>query len=521
MFSTYTKLNHLAGLIILAIVFSLSHTLEFLYSSNQNQYFLHGLAQGGLGYLYRDWLANTIDPTPLFSALVKYTYIYFHEYLFYFYYGILSGVFLYSLTGIAGKIFPSDYYREKILLLVFSLLIIYSKAFSDFTSNLTGIDTGWILTSGIAGQYFPGSYLQPSTFGVLLVAAIGLFLHQKTSRAVVCLLIAATIHPTYLLSAAILTVSFMVATFRQDQTIKRPFFIGLSALLMALPITLYVMIMFSPTASEIYTNSQSILAQYRIPHHAIPGQWLGTIVYLKIVLVSIAIWTVRKTTLCTLLSIPFVTGLLLTIAQVITKSNFLALLFPWRVSAFLFPISVVIILANIINVLFVKFPFFLKKGRVQLVVIGGVVLVVIVGYGIGSMRNDMKLRTDRVEKPVMNHIKETGKAGDVYLIPPDTTFPVIFEDFRLYTGLPVFVDFKSIPYKDVEVIEWYTRLQMAKAFYRTLDMGILKTLVNNYKVTHIIVPADQTGFELLPSLESDYRDNCYGVYQVKTDRLKN
>ena len=28
------------------------------------------------------------------------------------------------------------------------------------------------------------------------------------------------------------------------------------------------------------------------------------------------------------------------------------------------------------------------------------------------------------------------------------------QQFRLHTGAPIYVDFKAIPYKDVEVIEW-------------------------------------------------------------------
>src|SRR4051812_6820563 len=45
-----------------------------LYYSNQNQYFLHGLAAAGRGDLARDWLVTTRDPTPLFSAAVTWTY---------------------------------------------------------------------------------------------------------------------------------------------------------------------------------------------------------------------------------------------------------------------------------------------------------------------------------------------------------------------------------------------------------------------------------------------------------------
>src|SRR5690242_17866429 len=41
------------------VLFAVAHTQCPLYYSNQNQYFLHGLAAGGLGYLNEDWLANT------------------------------------------------------------------------------------------------------------------------------------------------------------------------------------------------------------------------------------------------------------------------------------------------------------------------------------------------------------------------------------------------------------------------------------------------------------------------------
>src|SRR6516165_2538625 len=76
-----------------AIVFGVSYTQPPLYYSNQNQYFLHGLARGGLGFLNEDWLANTADPTPVFSALVAFTYRYLSESLFYVYYLLILGAY--------------------------------------------------------------------------------------------------------------------------------------------------------------------------------------------------------------------------------------------------------------------------------------------------------------------------------------------------------------------------------------------------------------------------------------------
>src|SRR6476620_3752090 len=88
------------ALLLVAAVFALAHAQAPLYYSNQNQYFLHGLAQGGRGFLDEDWLARTADPTPAFSALVAFTYRYLHESFFYIYYLLILGIYLHALVGI-------------------------------------------------------------------------------------------------------------------------------------------------------------------------------------------------------------------------------------------------------------------------------------------------------------------------------------------------------------------------------------------------------------------------------------
>jgi hypothetical protein len=72
----------LARFLFWSLVFGVAYTQPRLYYSNQNQYFLHGLATAGLGFLKDDWLARTADPTPIFSAIVALTYRYLHESLF-------------------------------------------------------------------------------------------------------------------------------------------------------------------------------------------------------------------------------------------------------------------------------------------------------------------------------------------------------------------------------------------------------------------------------------------------------
>src|SRR2546423_1114855 len=71
-----------------------------LYYSNQNQYFLHGLANAGVGHLDEDWLANTRDPTPVFSALVSFTVRHLHPWAFHAYYALLLGAYAAAMLGL-------------------------------------------------------------------------------------------------------------------------------------------------------------------------------------------------------------------------------------------------------------------------------------------------------------------------------------------------------------------------------------------------------------------------------------
>src|SRR5579875_2199367 len=83
-----------------SLLFGLAYTQPPLYYSNQNQYFLHGLAQSGHGFLNEDWLANTADPTPLFSALVAFTARYLSDSFFYIYAILLIVIYFQALIGI-------------------------------------------------------------------------------------------------------------------------------------------------------------------------------------------------------------------------------------------------------------------------------------------------------------------------------------------------------------------------------------------------------------------------------------
>src|SRR5688572_3588681 len=104
--NTPLRLTGLGPPLVWAVVFAVAHTQSPLYFSNQNQYFLHGLAAGGRGDLDRDWLANTRDPTPVFSSAVAVAYRVFGEWPLQAGYFVLLGVYFVSLVALVHALWP-------------------------------------------------------------------------------------------------------------------------------------------------------------------------------------------------------------------------------------------------------------------------------------------------------------------------------------------------------------------------------------------------------------------------------
>ena len=70
--------------------------------------------------------------------------------------------------------------------------------------------------------------------------------------------------------------------------------------------------------------------------------------------------------------------------------------------------------------------------------------------------------------------------------------PYDLQRFRLYTGAPIWIDFKAIPYKDAEVLEWLDRLRVAQGLQEQVRAGDLAGAVGEMRhrgITHLVVPA--------------------------------
>ncbi|MGH2605311.1 MAG: hypothetical protein ACRDG5_01845, partial [Anaerolineales bacterium] len=194
-----------AGLsLLVAVIYAQSP----LYTSNQHQYFLHGLARAGVGLLREDWLAGTRDPTPVFSLLVEATVRLLGPTAFYFEYALILGLYVISLRTIvsAAGILPGGG-RTRAAFAV-AVIALHSAALRFVLRRALGPDWEFALEGGVAGQRLLGAVFQPSVFGVFLLSSVAAFLRRRTLLAAACAAIAASFHPTYLLPAAVLVLAY-------------------------------------------------------------------------------------------------------------------------------------------------------------------------------------------------------------------------------------------------------------------------------------------------------------------------
>ena len=504
-----------ATFLLRAFVFGLAYGQAPLYHSNQNQYFLHGLAAAGFGFLQEDWLANTTDPTPIFSFLVTTTYHHLHEYAFYSYYFLLFGIYSASMASLFSFL-AGERNSTRLRSSFFAFFVLIHSAMLRWGSDhLLGRDYAWYLQSGVAGQYALGPMFQPSTFGVLLILSISLFVRRNPFWAIVSAVLAATIHSTYLLGAGMLTLAFMIVLWREDyrwQALR----LGTWALLLVLPVLIYVLITFH-TSTEAFIEAQQILVHVRIPHHAIPRLWCDGIALGQVAWMVLALCLLPRTRLLPVLGVAFLLSLVLTLLQVATGNNTLALLFPWRISAVLMPIATTVILSRLV----IAGARWFERTTVRFVnvlLVAGLVIA-------GLVLTVQDFQTNDDELPLLEYVKANKTKGDVYLLPveapnlsaaPDA-IPSELQRFRLYTGAAIFVDFKSIPYKDTDVQEWHRRIQLNQTLLVQMRAGKEEDMWAELKcsgITHVVTKADQelkgSGFLKV------HEDRVYRVTSLKS-----
>ncbi len=526
--------RQLASYVALTLIFGIAHTQAPLYYSNQHQYFLHGLARAKLGDLDRDWLANTADPTPLFSGLVAFTHRNLHDGLFHVYFLLLLGLYANSLVGIFQYLTGRNWWSPPGLIFLASLVLAHAGAARYASAHWLGKDYPWFFQAGVAGQYVLGPGLQPSVFGVLLLVAVRAFLRGRPWLAIVCVGLAADMHSTYLPTAAFLTLALMAATWRRGER-RLALLLGVAGLFLVMPVLAYDLLMFAPSDTSTFELAQRIIAHDRIPHHTQPVKWFDAIAGLQYLWIVVAIVLVRRTILLPLMLIPLVLSVILTLLQVATGSDMLALLFPWRATAVLVPLATAVIFARLATLS--------PPARIAPAVCGVAIALWMVA-GVRIMAGGYAYRMSPEELPLLDYVRDHKQRGDLFLLPVEvpnlaagprgvvsTSFTpppkrerqeglisVDLQRWRLYTGAPIYVDFKSIPYKDREVIEWWNRIQFVQWLYEQPDWsaGEVRLALAMHHITHVVAPAHKP---LRGAGEVVYRDEHYLLYRVDPAHL--
>jgi hypothetical protein len=514
-------------------VFALAYGQAPLFYSNQNQYLLHGLAQAGYGHLRDDWLARTADPTPVFSALVTWTWRLLPLETLHLAYAIVQGVYLASLLAVFT--WQAGLRGSWRLQAVFAALVILVHAAVVRWLSYRGLgwDYPYYLQGGVAGQYLLGPVFQPSVFGVALLASLAAFSHGWNRSAALLCGLTVLLHSTYLLPAVFLLAGYAIQLLREQrralavQTVA----LGLAAMIPALA---YAWRHFGPSDPELFAEAQRILARERIPHHCQPRLWFDGIAGLQLLWILGSFWLVRGTRLFLVLVAAAASAVLLTLLQLATGSDGLALLFPWRLSAVLMPLATGLYLGRLV----LAAGHWLEDRFVLAGAAAGAVAAAVAGVWI--MAAGLGYQSPEEELPLYAWVRQHAKPGDVYLLPirvpalaastrgslssdfkpvhqkrtEAKIIPVDLQRFRLMTGVPIYVDFKSVPYREDEVVEWKRRLEANHRLLELLREGPAAAAEEEARrlgISHVLLPAGGSWSVSWPTL---YADDAYEVRQV-------
>ncbi len=547
--------------LLYAVLFAIAHTQSPVPFANQNQYLLHGVAAASDSPLRADWLATTADPTPAFSALVQFSDLLGGSWLLHaVFFVALAGYFL-AAWQIAN---PATHLRGLIFALLFT--VVHAGVLRWLSGYWLSADYLWFFQCGLANQYILGPGLQPSVVGVLLLAAVASYRHERPVLATALAAGTTLVHTTYLLPAGVLVAGFVTHLLLEKQR-KLAVWSASVAVLLVLPSIIYTLAVFAPTDAATFAESQRILAEVRIPHHCRPARWFDWVAGVQIAWMLLGLWVLRKSRLFVPLMVA--TGLAVVGTAVVLATNHptLSLLFPWRITAMLVPVSTAAVLMRAVGLgtspprppspageggvqaadvavpspsqqepLQLEHPPLRRGeggrgGEVFFAVLFALLTVVsaAVVYALG-----LGYREPISEGGVFAHVSATRQPEHVYLIrakfpaagkdftgvysktftPPDPQFSDLAR-FRLATRARLFADFKAIPYKDADVLEWHRRVAAAERWYarKAWDDGIAGELAAE-GITHAVVPASLPVSGERWALE--HEDDAYRVWRVKS-----
>ena len=274
-------------------------------------------------------------------------------------------------------------------------------------------------------------------------------------------------------------------------------------MILVLPVLAYSFHSFVPSAAD----AQEVLVQSRLPAHAVISEWFGTATIATLALIGLAMLLSRDTPLLPVLLLSAAVGGALTLLQILSGSNTLALLFPWRLSTYLIPLSMAVLAGWV--------AFWVREHtRPQIGRVVPVAGILVIGLSIVSGLIWMAVQglQQRIapERALYDYVRAERQVGHLYASPSK------LQDFRLATGTPILADFKSIPYRRAEVLNWYNRVRLLQWFYRQeIDCGLMGDFMDEYGVTHVVLGPGRLG-QNCPEMQERYNDGQYAVYVLES-----
>lgn len=443
-----------AQIAIVVFLLACGNVVAEPFVSNQNQYLAHVLPSASAD-AKSDWFRNTVDPYPFFSAVAR---------------------SIYDLAGVDGFRILALFGTVVAMASIFWLAHLLMRQANRSNAALLGtVAVGILLRphslnpfEGVAGQYIISTpaYSQPSMFGCFLLLAIPcLFSALTTTEDVrkqllaVALILAAlccALHPTYVVSAVILLAAVFIANVWQGKKTPIIYFAVAAGALTVIAVVANPALLSMAVSSPEYNVAAQRFAFERIPQHTRLTNWkYGDIARFIVMLLAIPI-AARKLShpwLAHFLAAALVIGTIATLAVQLTGEAKLALLFPWRVSTFIMPISVTVIAVWITSYTEQMAPLWNWRGLA--VVLASCTAL----YGcIGTLRTKSPAETDE-RTVIVRALRPSG----VGLVPLDS------DNLRLNADANIYVDWKSPPYAGTDLIEWWRRVDQVRQFTDDVD----------------------------------------------------
>ena len=461
--------NDLLIYIFLSFLFVLTIQIFDPFRGNA-AHLIHSIKFFETNKLENDWIANQAHHLPVFVQFNYFLIKFSSSKIIYFIHGILLALCALYLFLISKSLFPK-LEIQNLSIIWFALFTILFHENSFF--------------SGVAGQSVIDVGYQPASFGILFFIGIYYFLIKRYFLCILFICLSASFHPTYILHSGFLVLSILTY-FILSKNYQNFLKILILYSILILPITLFILINFLTIDENFISLGQEILLD-RIPHHANIRYWLSYKDLFFLITYFYALYIIRNNKRFFIFFLIFGTcPILLSLIQYFYNINSLALAFPWRSSVFITPISSVIILSSWIEKI--------KSDENRLKIVSFSLLLLVSSFFFIKSNFIKDLNGEFSKKLVLpKEIKKNFNSIERILIPTNLDY------IRMYTGLPIFIDWKHHAFRFDQLIEWRQRMDLANEFYSSKNIRAqsksLEEIQKIEDISHILIRRDKLKIE--------------------------